>query len=50
MWNLISFHLKTVLMSVQDRCMVCIKHTIGEVGHVESHFFPFEDRVNVGAR
>ena len=22
-WNLVSFHLETVLVSVQDRCMVC---------------------------
>ena len=29
MWNLILVHLETVLVSVQDRCMVCAKHTIG---------------------
>jgi hypothetical protein len=29
MWNLISVHLDTVLVSVQDRCMVCAKRTIG---------------------
>ena len=29
MWNLISVHLETVLLSVQDRCMVCAKRTIG---------------------
>jgi hypothetical protein len=29
MWNLTSFHLETVLVSVQDRCTVCDKHTIG---------------------
>ena len=23
MWNLVSVHLETVLVSVQDRCMVC---------------------------
>jgi hypothetical protein len=28
MWNLTSFHLETVLVSVQDRCTVCDKHTI----------------------
>ena len=27
--NLILIHLDTVLVSVQDRCMVCAKHTIG---------------------
>ena len=29
MWNLVSVRLDTVLVSVQDRCMVCAKHTIG---------------------
>jgi hypothetical protein len=29
MWNLISIRLKTVLVLVQDRCMVCAKSTIG---------------------
>jgi hypothetical protein len=28
MWNLISVHLETVLVSVQDRCTVYAKHTI----------------------
>jgi hypothetical protein len=28
MWNLISVHLETVLVSVHDRCTVCAKHTI----------------------
>ena len=28
-WNLVLVHLETVLESVQDRCMVCAKHTIG---------------------
>jgi hypothetical protein len=28
MWNLLSVHLEIVLISVQDRCMVCTKHTI----------------------
>jgi hypothetical protein len=28
-WNLILVHLETVLVSVQDRSMVCTKHTIG---------------------
>jgi hypothetical protein len=34
MWvmvNLISVHLEMVLVSVQDRCMVCAKCTIGSV-------------------
>ena len=49
-------------ISMQDRCTVCVERTIGseivldaplellgDVGHVESHFFPFGDSVNVGA-
>ena len=50
-------------MSVQDRCTVCAKRTIGleiildapdellgDVGLVESCFFSFGDSVSVGAR
>ena len=29
MWNLVSVRLEMVLVSVQDRCTVCAKHTIG---------------------
>jgi hypothetical protein len=29
MWNLVSVRLKTVLVSVQYRCMVCAECTIG---------------------
>ena len=29
MWNLTSFSLETVLVSVQDGCMVCARCTIG---------------------
>ena len=29
MLNLVSIHLEMVLVSVQDWCMVCAKHTIG---------------------
>jgi hypothetical protein len=29
MWNLVLVYLETVLVSVQDRCMVCTKRTIG---------------------
>ena len=52
-----------VLVSVQDRCMICVKHTIGseiifdtpdvtprDVGLVECHSGPFRDVVSVGAR
>ena len=63
MWNLVSVQLEAVLVSVQDRCTICAKRTIGsetfwthpmevliDVGHEESHFFPFGDSVRVGAR
>ena len=52
-----------VLTLTQDRCTVCVERTIGskiildapdrllgDVGHVESLFFPFGDSVCVGAR
>ena len=29
MWNFVSVYLEEVLVSVQDECMVCAKHTIG---------------------
>jgi hypothetical protein len=29
MWNLVSVRLETVLVSVQDRCPICAKCTIG---------------------
>ena len=63
LWNLVSVRLETVLVSVQDRCTVCAKNTIGskiileepvellgDVGHVESHFGPFGDSDNLEAR
>ena len=28
-WNLVLVYLETVLVSVQDRCTVCAKNTIG---------------------
>jgi hypothetical protein len=28
-WNLVSVRLETVLVSVQDRCMVCAERTMG---------------------
>jgi hypothetical protein len=63
MWNLISVYLVIVLVSVQDRCMVCAKRTIASEilsdapdatsrghGHVKSCFGLFGDSVSVGAR
>jgi hypothetical protein len=62
-WKVISVHLEIVLISVQDRCMVCAEHTIGleiilthpmvlqgDVGQVEASFGPFGDTVNLGTR
>jgi hypothetical protein len=31
MSNFVSVHLETVLVSMQDRCTVCAKYTIGSV-------------------
>jgi hypothetical protein len=31
MVNLVLVRLEMVLVSVQDRCMVCVKHTIGSI-------------------
>ena len=52
-----------VLILMQDRCTVCVEHTIGseiildapmellgDVGHVESDFSLFRDSFSVGAR
>jgi hypothetical protein len=63
MLNLVPIRLETVFMSVQDRCTVCTKHTIGlgsfwthtmellgDMGHVESRFGLFVDGISVGAR
>ena len=63
MWDLTSFSLETVLVSVQDRCMVCAGRTVGseivletpdellgDVDHLESRFFLFGDSVSIGAR
>jgi hypothetical protein len=30
-------HLETVLVSVQDRCMVCVKRTIGLENILDAH-------------
>ena len=62
-WNLGSFRLEIVLVSVQDRCTVCAKHTIdseiiwmhpmvplGDEAQVEAHFGPFGDSANLDAR
>jgi hypothetical protein len=63
MWNLTSFSLEIVLELVQDRRMVCAKHTIsseidldapevllGDVAQFKAHFGPVEDSANLDAR
>ena len=63
MSNLVLIRLETVLVLVQDWCMVCDKHTmaqksfwthpmelLGDVGHVESCSDPFGDSVSVCSR
>ena len=63
MWNFTSFHLEIVLVSVQDRCMVCTRRTIGseiilvapngtlsDEAQVEAHFGTFGDSANLDAR
>ena len=63
MWNLISFHLDIVLVSVQDSCTVCAKRTIGsesvldapmvllgDEAQVEARFGLFGDTANVDSR
>ena len=62
-WKLVSACLEIVLILTQDSCTVCVECAIGseivwthpmellgDMGHVESHFFPFGDSVSVGAR
>ena len=59
MSNLVLIHLETGLVSLQDRCKVCSKHTkapksfwthqmvlLGDEAQVEVHFGPFGDSAN----
>jgi len=63
MWNVDSVCLEAVLVSVQDRCTVCAKRTIGsetfwthpmvllgDEAQVEARFGPFGDIANPDAR
>ena len=60
LWNLVSVRLEIVLVSVQDRCTVCAKRTIGldiifttsmvllgEEAQVEARFSPCGDSGNL---
>ena len=63
MWNLVSIHLETVLVWLQDRCTVCSKHTmaqksfwthqmvlLGDEAQVEARFSLFEYGANLDIR
>jgi hypothetical protein len=64
MWNLVLVHLDIVLVSLQDRCPVYAKRTIGleiiwtdsmvllgDVAQVEARFSPFGESANlIGVR
>ena len=63
MWNVTCFRLETVLVSVQDRCMVYARRTIGSEivldardgttsneAQVEARFGPFGESANLDAR
>ena len=63
MSNHVSVCLEMVLVSVQDRCMVCARRTVGSVvildapmelpgdeAQVEAHFGLFGDSANLDAR
>ena len=63
LWNLVLDRLETVLVLVEDRCMVCAKRTIGsdivfnapmvllgDEAQVEAPFSLFGDSANLDAR
>jgi len=51
MWNLTSFLKEIVLVSVQDRCMVCARRTIGSDKSFWTHLMvPLGDEAQVEAR
>ena len=63
LWKLVSVRLEIVLVSVQDRCTVCAKHTIGldivfsapmvllgDEAQLEARFSPCGDSANLDAR
>ena len=60
---LVLVHLRIVLILTQDRCMVCVEHTIGseiildapngapgDEAQVEDHFSTFGDSANLDVR
>ena len=50
MCNLISVYLVTVLVSVQDMCMVCAKRTIGSETVLDAPMVHLGDKAQVEAR
>ena len=63
LWNLVLDHLEIVLVSAEDRCTVCAKHTIGsdivfnvpmvllgKEAQLDAPFSPFGDIANLDAR
>ena len=63
LWNLVLDHLEIVLVSVEDRCTVCAKRTmgldivfntlmvlLGDEAQVEAPFSPFGGSANLDAR
>ena len=63
MWNLVSIRFVIVLVSMQDRCTVCAKRTMGldivfnapmvllvDEAQMEARFSPFGDSANLDAR
>jgi hypothetical protein len=63
MWNLVLVRLEIVLVSVQDKCTVCAKQTVGseivwthlvvllgDKAQVEARFTTFVDSANLHAR
>ena len=63
LWKLVSVRLEIVLVSVQDRCTVCAKHTIGldivfnapmvllgDEAQLEARFSPCGYSANLDAR
>ena len=50
MSNHVSVHLEMVLVSVQDRCMVCAKHNIGPETVLDAPMVLLGDKAQVQAR
>jgi hypothetical protein len=49
MCNLISVYLETMLVSVQDKCTVCAKHTIGSKINLDAPMVLLGDEAQVEA-